>query len=374
MFPIELMQIISKYKSSNQTQIRNIYNNLLEITTSLKSIKNNIASDAYKMMKSDEIADTTEIISDINTLKEQISYIESFTVNRKYKKSADMECHEEEDCGKVIIPMFTQRIYPYLISDDLCPFCNVKLVQNNILYQRIKDNKINKESMVCHRCPACNQLFIMDYEVDGFDFENTNISVNRNKYEEILPIDIYDIIVLRNTLKCSSNHDTKDIIAKLPVLNEYGEISYISVNASYCPTCNRYTMLKDDFNAIAGVVTCKVIDETVSYNSDNSEFDMVIDTKHSILAQYGYNVQTKKDLSEQQRHIILSSIIEAQIMNRREVIDHITTLIERGSKIPNWKYATQKWKDDKRFVSEYQSNNLPEVVFKKIILKYRNRK
>ncbi|MGN0290880.1 MAG: hypothetical protein ACI4C5_03030, partial [Lachnospiraceae bacterium] len=79
-------------------------------------------------------------------------------------------------------------------------------------------------------------------------------------------------------------------------------------------------------------------------------------------------------LSEQQRHIILSSIIEAQILTRREVIDHISILIERGSKIPNWKTATQKWKEDRQFVSEYQSNCLPEVVFNNIILKYRKPK
>ncbi len=44
-----------------------MYDNLLEITTSLKSIKNNIASDAYKIMTSDTISDATEIMSDINS-------------------------------------------------------------------------------------------------------------------------------------------------------------------------------------------------------------------------------------------------------------------------------------------------------------------
>lgn len=370
MFPEELMQVISKYKSSNQNQIRNIYNNLLEITTSLKCIKNNIASDAYKIMTSDTISDTTEIMGDINLLKEQISYIESFTSNKSTDKYDIMQTHTEEISEELASPIFTKKVYPYLISDDLCPFCNTKLVQHYVYYQRVKDNKLQEESVVWHRCPACNKLFVIDYEADDFDFENTNIIVNKDKYDSVPQINIYTLIVLSNTLKCSSSHDTKDIVAKLPVLNEYGQISYISVNASYCPTCNRYTILKEDFNAIAGIVTCKVIDETVSYSSNN-DLDIEIDTKHSILAQYGYNVQTKKDLSEQQRHIILSSIIEAQIMSRREVIDHISTLIERGSKIPNWKFATQKWKDDRQFVSDYQSNCLPEVVFNNIILKYR---
>lgn len=374
MFPEELMQIIIKYKNNNQTQIRNIYNNLLEITSSLKSIRNNLASDAYKIMTSDNISDTTEIMDDINLLKEQISYIESFTSSKSIENNDDTTLSNTEEIDEEITPIFTKKVYPYLIDDDLCPFCNVKLVQHYIYYQRINSNEINDESVAWHRCPACNKLFVIDYESEDFDFENTNIIVNKDKYNNIPQINIYTLIVLSNTLKCSFSHETKDIVAKLPTLNEYGQISYINVNASYCPTCNRFTILKDDFNAIKDIVTCKVIDETMSYSENSNSSEIEIEQKQSILAQYGYNVQTKKDLSEQQRHIILSSIIEAQIMSRREVIDHITTLIERGTKIPNWKIATQKWKEDRQFVSEYQSDNLPEVVFNNIILRYRKSK
>lgn len=58
-------------------------------------------------------------------------------------------------------------------------------------------------------------------------------------------------------------------------------------------------------------------------------------------------------------------------MERRDVINHINTLIERGSKIPTWKTATQKWKEDKQFVADYKSDTLPDVIFNNIILKYR---
>lgn len=371
MFPDELMNIISKYKNDNQAQIRNIESNLCEIINSLKTIRNNMASNLYKIMTSDNISDTTEIMSDINLLKEQISYIESFTLSESTEKeNITMQYNTEELSEEISTPMFTKKVYPYLISDDLCPFCNVKLVQHRIYYQRIKNNKIYDESVIGYKCQACNKLFVIDYEIKDFDFENTNIILNKDKYDEIPQIDIYTIIVLSNTIKCSSNHEIKDIVAKLPVLNEYGQISYISVNAAYCPICKRFTILKDDFNSIKEIVICKVIDETILY-SGNKDSEIEIDQGQSILTQYGYNVQTKKDLSEQQRHIILSSIVEAQILTRREVIDHITTLIERGSKIPAWKMATKKWKEDRQFVSEYKSDSLPEVIFNNIILKYK---
>lgn len=367
MFPKEIIEIIEKY-ANNSDLLCDINNNISAIIEGLYSVNQNLA-ERVKTLLLDKDTDNNaeEIIRDSKVLRNYISSIQLFEINKTPQSSISCEVAEE------ITPIFTKKVYPYLISDDLCPFCNVKLIQHSIYYQRIDGNEIKDKSVAWHRCPVCNKLFVIDYETEDFDFENTNIIVNKDKYDSIPQIDIYTLIVLSNTLKCSSNHDTKDIIAKLPVLNEYGQISYINVNASYCSTCNRYTILKEDFNAIAGIVTCKVVDETVSYvnNNNNSGIEIEIENKQSILAQYGYNVQTKKDLSEQQRHIILSSIIEAQIMSRREVIDHISTLIERGSKIPNWKFATQKWKEDRQFVSKYQSDYLPEVVFNNIILKYR---
>lgn len=361
----DIINILEKYQENNKREIQAINTNILEISSQLAFIRENLAKYMSELITNDKFDDVNEIMKDSKCLLEYINSVSK--VNIKETTIYQTEIAEE------ITPIFTKKVYPYLVSDDICPFCNVKFVQHYIYYQRIRDDKIHDESVIWYRCPACNKLFVIDYEADDFDFDNTNIFLNKDKYNEIPSINIYTLIVLSNTLKCSSNHDTKDIIAKLPVLNEYGQISYISVNASYCPNCNRYTILKEDFNAIAGIVTCKVIDETASYDG-SSESDIEINTKQSILAQYGYNVQTKKDLSEQQRHIILSSIIEAQIMTRREVIDHISTLIERGSKIPNWKFATQKWKEDRQFVSDYQSDCLPEVVFNNIILKYRKPK
>lgn len=369
MFPEELMHVILKYKENNQTQIRDIQYNLGNIVTSLRTIKNNIASDLYNIFTSDEITDSTEIITDINLLKTQISYLETFTSKILMENEDDVSTNYMED--SITAPAFTKRVYPYLISDDLCPFCNVKLVEHHIYYQKINSKQVFDETVMWHKCPACNKLFAVDYEIENFDFTNTNIILNKDKYDNIPQIDIYTVIVLSNTLKCSSTHQTKDIIAKLPVLNEYGQISYISIDASYCPTCNRFTILKDDFNAIKDIITCRVIDETTSCSNGDNNSEIDIEQKQSILTQYGYNVQTKKDLSENQRRIILSSVIEAQILTRREVIDHITMLIERGSKIPNWKFATQKWKEDRQFVSEYQSDSLPEVIFNNIILKYK---
>lgn len=189
----------------------------------------------------------------------------------------------------------------------------------------------------------------------------------------IKELDIYDVIVLSNTAKCSYNgHKTYDVNIFVPVLDECGNVTAISIVASYCQTCKRYTVLKDDFKEITGVIMCQIIDETgQSATSSSDDFD--IEQKQSILYKYGYNVKSKANLSSKQRHIILASIIESGILNRRQVLDHLTILIERGSKIPSWKDATDKWKQDKYYVKNYNVTNLPSVVFDKIILKYKSK-
>ena len=184
-------------------------------------------------------------------------------------------------------------------------------------------------------------------------------------------LDLYDLIVLSNTLKCSyGEHQTVDIIAQIPVINSNGDLELFSVQASFCNQCKRYTILKDDFKRINGNIMCKVIDETLLSERDSDD-EIDIEQRKSVLYTYGYNVKAKTNLSSIQRHIILASVIEARILNRRQIADHLTILIERGSKIPRWKDATNKWKEDKYYVQEYKTENLPKVIFDRIILRHK---
>lgn len=372
MFPDELIQILQKYKEEIWlSHIENLNKNFKQTISLLKCLRNYLADKQYEINTSDSLDERSDycdsLSSDIFLLKQQILYF------IKLQEVTQTNCDFTSEISEELIPTFEKKVYPYLVADDVCPFCNCKMSRHLVHYQRIVNSQLQNEDVMWNRCPACKRLFVLDCDAEEFDFNGTNVVLNEEKYDAIPPIDIYSVIVLSNTLNCSSNHNTEDLIAKIPVLNEDGEISYLKINASYCYTCKRFTILKNDFTAIKDIVMCKVIDESSDY-SNNSENEFDIEQRKSILFQYGYNVQTKKNLSEIQRHIILSSIIEAQIMNRRDVINHINTLIERGSKIPSWSNATQKWKEDKKFVSEYKSDSLPEVIFSNIILRYKSQR
>lgn len=191
--------------------------------------------------------------------------------------------------------------------------------------------------------------------------------------DEIEPVlSLYDVIVLNNTLACDLNHKIYDITVVLTVLNENGDINNITVLASYCEDCNRYTITKDVFNNINGVLMCQVIDKTSTY-TDGIESDIEIDQHESLLYRYGYNVKTSKSLSTKQRHIIIASLVESGIMTRNQISDHLTMLINRGEKIESWKDATDKWKQDRYYIQSYKTYNLPSVITNRILLQYQNR-
>ena len=57
-------------------------------------------------------------------------------------------------------------------------------------------------------------------------------------------------------------------------------------------------------------------------------------------------------------------------MTREQVCAHLDMLINRGSKIPKWEMATQKWMQDRYYVKKYNNKNLPQILFDRVILKY----
>lgn len=364
MFPEEIITILKKYQSDNTEIIDDINISIGNIKSSLQEINKVIADKTHYLMTEENVDNhEDELIEDSKVLRKYMNSIQFIDI----WKDNNSEVSEES-----IMPTFEKMVYVFLLSEDLCPFCNMKLIRHIIHYQRIINNKLNSEDISWHRCKNCRNMFVMDYEIENFEYENTNIIIDKSQYKNFSQLDICSVVVLKNTLKCSANHDVVDVIAKIPTLDKNGSVNYTQVTASYCNICKRYTLLKDDFDKIDDILLCQVIDETQSnISNDDIDNNFELGQGKSLLAQYGYNVQTKKDISKKQRQIILASIIEAQILTRRSVIDHLNTLIERGSKIEKWKLATSKWKEDKEYINSYKPGELPEIIFDKIILKYK---
>lgn len=195
---------------------------------------------------------------------------------------------------------------------------------------------------------------------------------NKDTTDPILSL--HDIIVLNNTLKCDTKHKTHDISVGLPVLDESGYVDIIYVLASYCEDCKRYIITKEVFNNINGVILCEVINKIGITAENKDDVEIELSQHESILYRYGYNVKSSTNLSTKQRHIILASLVESGIMTRNQISDHLTMLISRGEKIDSWKDATDKWKQDRYYIQDYKTYNLPSVIANKILLEYKESK
>lgn len=217
MFPEEIVKILQKYQDNNQKELTSINEDIQDIILQLKYICSSLSHDIQKLIDTGIIHDNEdELFQDTKTLRNFINSINLLNISDN--TSANIE-EVSEELSPII---FDKKVYPYLISDDICPFCNYKMSHHLVHYQRIVNSQIKNEDVMWNRCSLCKRLFVLDYDAEEFDFNDTNVILNKEKYDTIPPIDIYTVIVLSNTLKCSSNHKTKDLLAKIPVLDENG--------------------------------------------------------------------------------------------------------------------------------------------------------
>lgn len=242
-----------------------------------------------------------------------------------------------------------------VISSDLFSY-----MRSNEVFDKEKENQLLQDAQrIREFMTSINGINEKHIEKD--------LKITKILYKKLY---IQSVIVLKTIKQCShDNHQIEDVMAKIPVLYDTGEVYLIDVQLAYCKTCKQYYMLKSDFDKITGIILCQVIDQTsISNVTQNDDFSKL--QSQSILFKCGYTVSSQRNLPVEARRIILCSVIESHLMTKVEIKDHLNMLIERGRKIPSWKNATTKWEFDKKFIDEYDQKNVPHVVYDKIVLKY----
>lgn len=256
-------------------------------------------------------------------------------------------------------------------------FSNLQDIVEQLDTIRFDLTRMFKKSIDDNKFPddLCADIALLNQEIKIIRslLKNTD-NFHEEEYEtNVLDINFYSVIVLSNTYKCSSEHQTKDLVGRIPILDQHGKLTYKEVNLSYCYSCKKITMLRSDFNRIHENIMCKIVDETsILQETQNDSFGTL--NKEHLIKQYGYNVQAKKNLSSKQRQIILATLIEADILNRREIINHIEWTMQNHKNKPSSQQAIRKWTEDIEFVRNYKIGSLPSVFVDNLILKYKKSK
>lgn len=175
-------------------------------------------------------------------------------------------------------------------------------------------------------------------------------------------------VVLSHNKKCIfEEHNIVDVNAKFKLLIS-NKIIETSILAGYCEVCKQYIILKSDFKSIKqkGTLLCQVIDKTPEYLAKHKDTYSATESRvHSL----GYNViKQRYNYTFEQRKIILANIIENYSITQHEILSMLDTNISRKINLPNYADAVAKWQQDREFVANYNSGDIPEVIINEIVV------
>lgn len=194
----------------------------------------------------------------------------------------------------------------------------------------------------------------------------TIIKNNTPIQKQIVDVGVTAIILSYNKKCNNENHNIIDITAKLRIVFSDGKIDFYYVPAAYCKECDKYFMLKKDFDEVKkhGTILCEIIGSEKSILHTNSK--KYQSTYESRIHQLGYNVQKEFGLTDNQREVILANIVENTNITTHEISSHIQRCINQHKKQLNYKDAVKSWQHDYEFISNYKHGDLPEVIIDKL--------
>ena len=105
-----------------------------------------------------------------------------------------------------------------------------------------------------------------------------------------------------------------------------------------------------------------------AYSSSGFRFDDL--NPESKFKKYGYSVD-RNGLSDEHRKLLLVSLIEYDIFNKDEIINHISWLIKTNKNRENWYNAIQRWEHDLDFLNNYNIER-QKKIYSKIVFRDRS--
>ena len=257
------------------------------------------------------------------------------------------------------------------VGEHQCVSQEIKVINfDGIL---INDNGENI-SVPLKRCIMCGKTIIQPDIMKGI-CENNSFSLyhfmGAHHGEEFNKVNtkIHDITPKHFLTRTSigklcvkDGHKLTDIKARIKVLPSNGQVNEVIIPAAHCERCDKYYILESHYQMVKrqGVIICKVVEEKF-WRRDNNGISYSNLNKESVLHIMGYNVSEVIGLTSIQRHRILEMIVDEHILSRMEICNHLDWLIERNSYRDNFKYAIEKWTDDREYIANYNTKDMKIV-------------
>lgn len=230
-------------------------------------------------------------------------------------------------------------------------------IPKNILFQKIEQKNLSEKK---------NTQNVTTYSKEVRKGINTITDNSIPIQKQIVDVGVTAIVLSYNKKCNNENHNIIDITAKLRIVFPSGKIDFYYVPAAYCKECDKYFMLKKDFDDVKkhGIILCEIIGTKKDLLHTNLK--KYQSTYESRIHQLGYNVQKGSGLTNNQRKVILANIVENTNISKHEISSHIQRCINQHKRQQNYKDAIQCWQHDYEFISNYKHYDLPEVIVDKL--------
>ena len=193
------------------------------------------------------------------------------------------------------------------------------------------------------------------------------VTKKMNQEKKVRKINNGDFVIRTNLFKCfHKKHIVEEIIAIVSVVTKEGKIVEKKVPGAYCPKCNCYFLLEQQYKKLkeSGILLCQVVEGKIYYQ-DGCLKNMNM-AKESLLMQNGYNVKANNGLTDVQRQIILANIIDNKILAPHTICSYLGMFISQKKNLPQYREAVLKWEKDRNFVFTYKNEIKRKVEIQSI--------
>lgn len=245
--------------------------------------------------------------------------------------------------------------YPYTIDDGEREYYFDEEMMNKF-YDFLREcyNEIDLNTGLRHL------LQEKDLEEKTVEQLRSELGLNHNiQYKDFV---IVSSLKIENCIK--NNHHIESIKVNIPIAYKNFKISEKTVNAYHCSDCKHYFISNNEYENIKklGSILCQHLtwEEYEKYKNgiENHFFQW---NEYSLFSRFGYSVNQSDNLTEIERHSILSYIIENEpkdfdgcIWNRNKLVSFLKHQIKMHPH--HWK-AIEKWESDLEFLEDYSYKN-----------------
>lgn len=249
-----------------------------------------------------------------------------------------------------------------------------KLYDNCLIFLDIKTPDTERENISIYETVDDEKKLLTNIveDLEKCIKQNEEILQNLSTPQNKKCLDFKDIIIKSNFFSCvKRGHTLQPYTGLIPVLkfdeNNVPYEDYEEAYIGYCSKCNKYYMFNDVFEEISknNKILCTVIEES-KVLSPNFDFSNYTYKSQSILNALGYSVGRQANLSEDDRHSILQTAIDDNIVKKYDVIEYLRWLIRTRTPLANQKTAIAKWKNDLNFVEDYKRDENKYLIVKSI--------